>query len=161
MERKFHWLAGTLCVVSLASGQATSDSIDVKTVAEVEVEVTEDGQAVRRLLPAERVVPGDRVVYSLEIRNTGATDVVAPCVVRPVPDHMAYVADSAAGPGAEVSYSIDGGLTFDRADRLKIRAVDGRLYRANARDYTHIRWQLKYTLKSRSVAFARFRATVR
>jgi hypothetical protein len=32
---------------------------------------------------------------------------------------------------------------------------------ATAADYTHIRWQLKHSLKGNSVAFARFRAVVK
>jgi hypothetical protein len=32
---------------------------------------------------------------------------------------------------------------------------------ATAADYTHIRWQLKHSLKANSAAFARFRAVVK
>jgi hypothetical protein len=74
---------------------------------------------------------------------------------------MRYVADSAVGPGAEVSYSVDGGHTFERAEALKVPGTDGRLRRAVAADYTHIRWQLKNALKANSVAFVRFRALVK
>jgi uncharacterized repeat protein (TIGR01451 family) len=107
------------------------------------------------------VVPGDRVIYTLEVRNTGATALDAPVVTHPVPEHMRYVADSAVGPGAEVSYSVDGGRSFDRAENLKVPGIDGRLRRAIAADYTDIRWQLKNTLKANSVAFVRFRALVK
>jgi uncharacterized repeat protein (TIGR01451 family) len=76
-----------------------------------------------KLVPADRVVPGDRVIYTLEVRNAGATGVDSPSVTYAVPDHMKYVADSAVGPGAEVSYSVDGGHSFDRRRRIfKYRA---------------------------------------
>ncbi len=144
-------LSGTVLLMGVTSGQATLPRIDIRTIAEVETKVVEDGREIVRLLPANRVVPGDYVIYTIEIRNLGSTDAVAPTVTRPIPKHVAYIADSATGPGADISYSVDG-RTFDRPDGL---------YPATAADYTHIRWQFKRTLKSKSVAFARFRAVVK
>jgi hypothetical protein len=74
---------------------------------------------------------------------------------------MLYVADTAVGPGAEVSYSVDGGRSFDRAENLKVPGADGRMRPAVATDYTDIRWQLKHSLKANSTAFVRFRARVK
>ena len=113
------------------------------------------------LVPADRVVPGDEVFYTLAIRNTGSTGLPAPTVEFQIPEHMRYVAHSATGAGAEVSYSIDGGHTFDRPENLRIVATTGDMRLATAADYTHIRWQLKHVLKSRSMALARFRAVVK
>src|ERR1700688_2129164 len=150
-----------LCVASGASGQATSRTLVIRAVAEVETITTQDGREVVKLAPADRVVPGDQVIYTLEIRNTGPTAVRDPTVTNPVPSHMAYIADSATGPGAEVSYSVDGGHRFDRPENLRVVDEDGHLRQAKDKDYTHIRWKLKNTLKSNSVAFARFRAVVK
>jgi uncharacterized repeat protein (TIGR01451 family) len=99
-----------------ASGQATSGGLTVKAVAEVESRTSLDGREVVRLAPATRVAPGDEVIYTLEIRNTGTVTVRAPTVVYPVPAHMKMVADSATGPGTEVSFSIDGGHRFEPPD---------------------------------------------
>jgi uncharacterized repeat protein (TIGR01451 family) len=143
------------------SGQATSPAIDVRAVAEVETKVGEPGREFIKLVPANRVVPGDEVIYTLEIRNPTSHDAVMPTVVRPIPAHMAYLADSATGPGAEVTYSVDGGLTFDVPENLEVRGADGKMRVAKSIEYTHIRWQLRNTLKSKSVAFARFRAVVK
>jgi uncharacterized repeat protein (TIGR01451 family) len=134
-----------------ASGQATSPNLKIRTIAEVAAHATEDGHDVTHLRIADRVAPGDEVFYTLEIRNTSAADVSAPTVVNPIPAHMQYVADSASGPGAEITFSADGGLTFRPPEDLD----------AKPSDYTHIRWQLRKTLKSHSVAFARFRAVVK
>jgi hypothetical protein len=65
------------------------------------------------------------------------------------------------GPGAAVTYSVDGGRTFDRPENLKVPAPDGAVRPAIAADYTDIRWQLKISLKPNSVAFVRFRAVVK
>jgi uncharacterized repeat protein (TIGR01451 family) len=150
-----------LCVASEASGQATSRALVIKAVAEVETVVMQGGREVVKLTTADRVVPGDQVIYTLEIRNTGSTAVHAPTVTNPVPAHMAYVADSATGPGAEVTYSVDGGRSFDRPENLRVVDEYGHLVQAKDKDYTHIRWKLKNTLKSNSIAFARFRAVVK
>jgi len=150
-----------LCLASAAIGQATSAAIKMKMIAEVEIKVSEEGRDIIKLAPADRVVPGDEVIYTVEVRNTGPTAVVAPTLVNPIPAHMRYVADSATGPGAEVSYSADGGHTFDRPENLRVLGPDGQWRPAKPEEYTHIRWQLRSTLKSKSVAFARFRAVVK
>jgi len=144
---------GAVCLIATASGQATLPGIAVRAIAEVETKAIEDGREVVHISPANRVVPGDEVFYTLEIRNSGTSD-VAPTVTWPVPEHMAYIADSATGPGADVTYSADGGTTFKVADGLMALGI-------NPKDYTHIRWKFKKRLKSKSVAFARFRAVVK
>jgi uncharacterized repeat protein (TIGR01451 family) len=131
--------------------------LEIKSIAEVESKASGG----LKLVPAERVVPGDRVIYTLEARNTGATALDGPSIAYPIPEHMRYVTDSAVGPGAEVTYSVDGGRSFERAENLKLRGPDGRERRAVAADYTHIRWQLKGSVKANSVAFVRFRALVK
>jgi uncharacterized repeat protein (TIGR01451 family) len=163
-KTSFAPLCGALLALWLApivTAQEVIDPLEIKAIAEVEFHSTEGGREVVKLIPADRVVPGDRVIYTLEVRNTAATALQAPTVTHPVPDHMRYVADSAVGPGAEVSYSVDGGHTFAHAQDLKVLGVDGRPRPAVAADYTHIRWQLKNSLRANSVAFVRFRALVK
>jgi uncharacterized repeat protein (TIGR01451 family) len=153
-----------LCGIGIsyaASGQATSGALVVKAVAEVEIRTAQDGRDIVKLAPANRVVPGDQVIYTLEIRNSGRAAVRDPVVTYPVPSHMMYVADSATGPGAEVRYSVDGGHIFDQPENLRVSDDDGHSRPAKPDEYTHIRWKLKNTLKSKSVAFARFRAVVK
>jgi uncharacterized repeat protein (TIGR01451 family) len=150
-----------LLLAPIATAQEVVDPLAIKAIAEVEFRSTEAGREVVKLIPADRVVPGDRVIYTLEVRNTAVTELAAPTVTHPVPDHMRYIANSAVGPGAEVSYSVDGGHSFGRAADLKVLGVDGQLRPAVAADYTHIRWQLKNSLRANSVAFVRFRALVK
>ena len=151
----------TLLVTPAAAGQVPGHPLDIRSIAEVESRSRAAGREIVKLIPADRVVPGDRVIYTLEVRNTGATALDAPIVTPPVPEHMRYVADSAVGPRAEVSFSVDAGRSFEAADNLKVQGPEGRWRRAVAADYTDIRWQLKNSLKANSVAFVRFRALVK
>jgi uncharacterized repeat protein (TIGR01451 family) len=137
------------------------DPIAVKVIAEVESKRTEAGREVVKLVPADRVVPGDQVIYTVQVRNAGAAAVESPTVTEALPEHTRYIADSAVGPGAAVSYSVDGGRTFDLVENLSVQGPDGHPRPAVAADITHIRWQLKNSLKSNSVAFVRFRAVVK
>ena len=148
-------------LIALADPTVADTTLAVKAIAEVETRMSQNGRDIVKLTPADRVVPGDQVIYTLEIRNNGAAAVRAPNVPYPIPDHMRYVADSAVGPGAEVTYSIDGGRSFDRPENLKVAEPKGQMRTATAAEYTHIRWHLKNNLKGNSVAFARFRAVVK
>jgi len=155
-------VAFCLCAVALGAlsqetqNAAHDDKISVTLIAEVAAHPPST-----RLQPADRVVPGNEVIYTLRIRNTTAMSRPPPTIDYPVPEHMRYIADSAVGAGAQVSFSVDGGHSFAPPESLFVTGTDGQKRAATADDYTHIRWQLKHILKGNSVAFARFRAVVK
>jgi len=140
---------------------AAPDPISIKAIAEVEHSSQSQGRETTKLIPADRVVSGDTVIYTLEVRNTAPTSVPRPVVTYAVPEHMTYMPESAVGPGTEVTYSIDAGRSFDAPENLRIQDPGGQARAATAADYTHIRWQLKNALKGNSVAFVRFRARMK
>lgn len=147
-------LVGAGLVSSLGAGATgRPGALEVKATAAVRQD--------HELVPADRVVPGDEVFYTLEIRNTGSRPLPPPTVDFAIPEHMRYIANSAVGAGAEVSYSIDGGRTFDRPENLLVAAGGGDRHTATVAEYTHIRWRLRHVLKSKAVALARFRAVVK
>ena len=150
-------LVGCAAIISLKC-LAASDPISVKAIAEVEQSSLRLGEETTKVIPADRVVSGDTVIYTLEVRNTAPTSVPRPVVTYPVPEHMTYTPDSAVGPGTEVTYSVDAGRSFDAPENLRIQEPGGQVRAATAADYTHIRWQLKNALKGNSVAYLRFRA---
>ena len=166
MHRHSPWTSLTgaalaLLLAAFAAAQSAVDPLGIRAIAEVESTVVAGGRQSVKLVAADRVVPGDRVIYTLEVRNTGLAVLESPSIIHPIPEHMRYVADSAIGPGAEVSYSVDDGKSFDRAENLLVKSADGQSRPATAADYTHIRWHLKNNLKANSVAFVRFRALVK
>ena len=156
LEQRSVCAAGVFVLASLVSAWSRAD-----TGLPIEVKATAAVRKDHELVPADRVVPGDEVFYTLEIKNTGPTPLPTPTVDFAIPEHMRYVANSAVGAGAEVSYSIDGGHTFDRPENLTVAAGGGELRAATAAEYTHIRWRLKHVLKPKAMALARFRAVVK
>ena len=160
----FYYSLGLLMAVGViagANGQAAFDPIAIKAIAEVEQSSRSHGRETTQLVPADRVVSGDTVIYTLEVRNTATISVPRPTVTYPVPEHMIYTPDSAVGPGIDVTYSVDAGRSFDTPENLQIEEPGGQRRAATAADYTHIRWQLKNALKGNSVAFVRFRARMK
>jgi uncharacterized repeat protein (TIGR01451 family) len=151
-------LLASLLIAPGAGAQSPAPALEVTTSAELEQVQTINGRPSVRLLPADHVVPGDLLIYTLRVRNPGPEAIQAPEFVAPIPEHTSYVADSAAGPGATVLFSVDGGQTFNKPQNLSVHGEGGALRPATAADYTHIRWTLRHSLKSRSVAYARFRA---
>lgn len=135
--------------------------IHVTTRAAVERALVVDGRREMRLGPANHIVAGDLVVYTLEVRNLGPTPATAVVVTAPIPEPMRYFAGSAVGPGAQISYSVDGGHHYGAPDRLRVRDADGHERPAIAADYTNLRWVLEDPLQSGSIAFLRYVAVLR
>ncbi len=162
MKVKMDWLTGALLML-LATHTLAQDEgcILLKSVAEIEQVITDErGEKSARLVPVEKIVPGDEVIYTVSATNI--CDQAADNVVidNPVPEHMNYVASSAIGPGTDVTFSIDGGFNFGKADTLKLANADGTQRQAQPHEYTNIRWVMRNPLKPGAVAFARFRAVL-
>lgn len=136
--------------------------MEVRLVAEVRVESgAGSGNPARYLVPATVLEQGREVFYTVKIRNPGTEPAQNVVVVQRVPQNTSYVAHSAAGPGAEIALSTDGGQTFAAEDALIYTDPSGLTRPAMAPDCTHIRWRLRNPLAPGAVALARFRATFR
>ncbi|HJY36572.1 MAG TPA: hypothetical protein VJ299_03855 [Steroidobacteraceae bacterium] len=152
-----------VCGVTFLSGAAAQEPQEVQTelVAEVRENVsTTPGREVFRFVPARLLEQGQVVYYTVRITNQTTVPLRNVAVVQPVPANTVYIADSASGPGANVSFSIDGGHAFMPADALTVE-LDGTRSPAQPAQYTHIRWQLRNPLAPGATALARFRATFR
>ncbi len=57
---------------AVAQAQVPASPLEIKSIAEVESRSVQSGQRIIKLIPADRVAPGDRVIYTLEVRNAGA-----------------------------------------------------------------------------------------
>jgi uncharacterized repeat protein (TIGR01451 family) len=157
-----HLITLALLVATPLALAAPDGPIVVKTVAEKEQVVTlADGTKQTKLVPAQPIVPGEQVIYTVTFENVGQKPATDVAIVNPVPEHTTYVAGSAGGPGTEVSFSVDGGRTWGAPEQLKLRAADGTERAATPADYTHVRWVLRNPLTPGAVAFARYRVVVK
>lgn len=144
--------AAVITILSQPVTQAQEETSDIQTelVAEVRENIsTTPGRELFRFVPARMLEQGQVVYYTLRITNQTTVPLRNVAVVQPVPANTTYLADSASGPGAAVSFSVDGGLSFvpERPGQVS--------------HYTHIRWQLRNPLAPGATALARFRATFR
>jgi uncharacterized repeat protein (TIGR01451 family) len=89
-------------------------------VQKKEVFLNDTGEEEKRLVPAEKVLPGETVYYTITFTNT--SDEVADNVVvtNPIAEELMYLDGSAFGPGMEIVFSVDGGETFAVADELNV-----------------------------------------
>jgi uncharacterized repeat protein (TIGR01451 family) len=154
-------LSGVAAAASAETAAVKPGCVSVKTVAQVEEEyLDERGHKARRLVAPAKVVPGTEVIWTVTASNICAVPATNVQIDNPVPQHMSYVAQSAFGPGADISYSLDG-RRFAAPEQLTVRADDGAERRARPEEYSHLRWALKDAIAPGAVAIARFRATVK
>ena len=160
MNRILHIaLVGLMAVAPL--GAATAEGcIELKTVAEVEEQyVDAQGRPATRLVTAAKVVPGTEVIWTVSARNVCTQAAEALAIDSPVPEHMAYVAESAAGQRMAVSYSLDGKRYASPAE-LTVRETDGALRIARADEYRAIRFVMTAPLGGGEAIAAQYRAVV-
>jgi uncharacterized repeat protein (TIGR01451 family) len=87
------------------------------------------------------VLPGDKVVFTLEVTNTGALPAAGFRATNPMPEPVQFV--SVAEDWAEVS--VDGGNVWGKLAALKVKTAppDGTApveRGADVADVTHVRW---------------------
>ena len=135
--------------------------IELKTTAEVEQEyVNEQGQKAKRLAPAGKVTPGNEVIWTITAKNICDKSADNIVIANPVPEHMSYVASSAMGVGAAITYSLDN-KEFKDAGALTVREADGSTRAARADEYRGIRWTYAAPFAPGANAFVRYRAIVK
>jgi len=90
--------------------------------------------------------PGDTLNYTIQYLAAGSTPSYAVKIVDPVPAEVVYVTGSAAGAGTTITFSHDGGVTYDSSDAAPV---------------THIRWQRTSPLAPGGNGTTSFQAAVR
>ena len=151
------YLMSVILILAAVAVQA-QDHLDVHTtVQKEEVIVNAAGETETRLVPAEVVVPGETVVYTIVFRNIGDEPADNVVITNPIAEDLMYRDGSAFGPGMNIEFSVDGGVTFAPANELTV-VEDVEVRPATASDFTHVRWVMQNDLQAGAQGVARFAA---
>ena len=141
---------------------ADDNQIKLQMVVEKETTVTDaNGEKKTVLVEPKLVIPGDEVIYTIVYTNVGDKDATDVVITNPVAEHTVYTADSAAGDGTEISFSVDGGKHFASPDELTVTTPDGEERPASAADYNAIRWVVTTPVSPNSEGTVTYRARVK
>jgi len=132
----FAIIAATSLLASVSASALSAKQIVEK---EVVVQMPDGTESVTRE-PADMVVPGERIVYTLNFTNDDAAPASDLVLTMPVPTEIKYMDGSAEKPGAKTVYSADGGQSFAERSKLSKVQADGNMRTAADEDITHIRW---------------------
>ena len=149
-----------MTLLLLALNAAAQSHLEVQTtVQKQEVFVNARGEEETRLVPADTVLPGETVFYTITFTNV--SDEVADRVVitNPIDESLVYLDGSAFGAGMDIVFSVDGGESFAAASELTV-TEDGEVRAAEPRDFTHVRWVMRNDLAAGAQGTARFAAVL-
>ncbi|SCW68053.1 hypothetical protein SAMN02927924_02081 [Sphingobium faniae] len=134
-------IARWLCVLaalgapSLAVAQQAMRLDTQMFVERVQTDI--NGRERRILSSADRMAPGDQLIFVIHWRHTGTNPAKGAAITKAVPPGARI---NASDPRMEVS--VDGGARWGRLDQLWLPTPLGGVRRAVAEDVTHVRWTL-------------------
>jgi uncharacterized repeat protein (TIGR01451 family) len=151
------WLA-ILALVAPAAAFAAGGNVSLSSDVFVErVKPGPDGKpAVVREAPGV-VTPGDKLVFELGYRNSGAQPATGFALTDPIPESVTFAGSES--PGA--TFSVDGGKSWGPLASLKVRAADGTARPATRADVTHIRWSFAQAIPAGASGKVSFRGVVK
>lgn len=140
-------LAALAAGLALAAPALAAPKLAVSIAQFREVAEVKGGVRTAKLVPVQSVSPGDVVEYVLTYANQGDAPATDAHIDDAIPKGTVYLAGTATGEGAEITFSSDGGETFAPAVKLtyELRLPSGAVEKrvATPAEYTHVRWTLK------------------
>jgi len=131
------WLC-SLAVLAMPSVAAAQQDMRLDTQMFVERVMTDLNGRERRILSnADRVAPGDQLIFVVHWRNEGSNPARGFAITKAVPRGARI---DTSDPRMDVS--VDGGAHWGRLDQLWLPTPLGGMRRAVAEDVTHVRWPL-------------------
>lgn len=149
-----------MTLLLLALNAAAQSHLEVQTtVQKQEVFVNAQGEEETRLVPADTVLPGETVFYTITFTNVSNEVADRVVITNPIDESLVYLDGSAFGAGMDIVFSVDGGESFAAASELTV-TEDGEVRAAEPRDFTHIRWVMRNDLAAGAQGTARFAAVL-
>jgi uncharacterized repeat protein (TIGR01451 family) len=134
-------------LIAWALPASAKPRIEISIAQAREIVELKDGVKTARLVETQSASPGDVVQYTLTYSNKGDEAATNAVIDDAIPKGTLFIGNSAAGEGAEITFSNDGGKTFAPAVKLtyEIKLPSGEVEKRTATpdEYTHVRWTLK------------------
>ena len=154
-------LVATAGPLAYAQARPASGNIELKNIAEVEIEVKgADGKVEKKREPVQKAIPGTVVFYTSTFKNISTKPAGNISINNPIPANTTLVSASTFGESMDISYSADGAKTWAAADKVKVKGTDGKERAAAVSEFTHIRWALRGELPPGKQGEAGFRVVV-
>ena len=147
-------IASTLAAPAVAAGPLVVTS---KVLVETRTAGTDGTTRVTLTKPA-RVVPGDRVVFVLDYRNTGRQPIADLVLANPLPPAITYRAPRPGSPAPELSVD---GRTFGPLAGLTVPTPGGGTRPARTDDVVAVRWRLSNPLAAGGQGELAFQAALK
>lgn len=147
--------------LAYAQARPATGSIELKNIAEVEIEVKgADGKVEKKRGPVDKAVPGTVIFYTSTFKNNSAKPAGNIVITNPIPANTTLVAASPYGEGMDITYSADAAKTWGAAAKLKVKGADGKERAASLAEITHIKWSPKADLAAGKQGEAGFRVVI-
>jgi uncharacterized repeat protein (TIGR01451 family) len=151
MNRAFSLLL--LVPFAIAAGP---QAVQLSSSVMVEKTVVVSGREQIVLQPPGKVLPGEKLIFQTNYRNTGAQAATQFVVTNPIPSAVEWTGE--ATPGA--IESVDGGRSYAPLAQLKVKGTNGNVRPAQPGDVTHIRWTMA-SIAPGSAGLVKYRGMVR
>ena len=151
-----------LIAISLSGYALNAHALSATQTVEKETTVIAANGSVETVREAvETIVPGERVVYSLNFENDASEAANDLVLTMPIPSEVKYIEGTAELPQAIVTFSSDGGESFSNRQSVMILDGAGNIRTASADELTHVRWTVAGPVSAGESGVLSFAASVR
>ncbi len=161
---KLRKLTVLVLLVALVFGTAAFAQGSPKLELRIAEKKMNMSQAERMGTEAIAYRPGDVIKYTVWAQNIGTGTMTEPVITDPIPAGTSYKPNSAKGKHADVSFSIDGGRTYQAwPPKYEIKDKNGKMVKKAASPdmVTHVQWELKKSLTPKESKQLEFEVTVK
>lgn len=142
ISRVFRGTSFSVALLALGAVTAQAENFAASQTSRLDVPEVLNSNAIDVEFEEAKIAsPGERSRFHLSFTNEGDSPAENIVLLMPVPSDVDVVSGTATDSRAEVSYSVDGGLTFSSAERLfeDPEFAEGETQLANV---TTVRWTL-------------------
>lgn len=151
-------LSAVIAILAAAfAAPAMANNISLKSEIFVERVTKISGRNSIILERPTSLIPGDRLVFIVKYRNTGAAPASDVVITNPIPSAVRF---QETLDGTE-QVSVDGGKNWARLENLRIALENGRFRPATPSDVTHIRWVILKDITNGDEGKLTFRGVVK